>query len=272
MGNLPYEGAGEWSLDEKLKRIAEAGFDGIDIPWTPTIPGGPEAIERAPDAGLDWSVVVFPKSIEDLKPLAERFAGSGARQVNVQPDVRPFTVLEGIPYVLGWMEIARSAGLTVYFETHRDRMTTNLRYTLQLIDAIPSMMLVADLSHYVIGEEFAWPISDEDQALMHRIIERASGFHGRVASREQIQIALEFPQNRQWVDLFAGWWEEGLRLWRNRAGPDDELIFVTELGPPWYAISGADGNELSDRWKEAQTLKQLVRGIWERLESPTPRS
>src|SRR5207253_10432603 len=118
----------------------------------------------------------------------------------------------------------------------------------------------------VLGEEFAWPIPDDDMALMHRIVERADGFHGRVASREQIQIALDFPQNRQWVDLFAGWWEEGMRLWRERSGPDDELIFVTELGPPWYAITGPDGNEPSDRREEAHAMKQGVREIWERPE------
>ena len=70
--------------------------------------------------------------MDDFKGIAETFAGTDVRHVNVQPNVRPYTVLEAIPYVLGWLEAARDAGLTVYFETHRDRMTTDLRYTLQL--------------------------------------------------------------------------------------------------------------------------------------------
>ena len=53
-----------------------------------------------------------------------------------------------------------------------------------------------------------------------------------------------------------------LALWTRRAGPDDELILVAELGPPWYAITGADGRELSDRWAEAVLLKDHVREIW----------
>jgi hypothetical protein len=264
---LPHGGAAEWTLQEKIARIVEAGFDGLEVAWTPTLPIGPEALERAADAGLDWSVVVFPTTVDDLKPIAERFAGSDVRHVNIQPNVRPLTVLEGVPYVLGWLDIARDAGLTVYFETHRDRMTTSLPYTLQLIDAVPSMELVADLSHYLVGEEFAWPVSDDDHASMHRILARSSGFHGRVASREQVQVPISFPGNRQWLDLFAGWWEEGFRLWQQRADDDDELVFVTELGPPWYAITGADGNELTDRWLEALQLKQLVREIWARLET-----
>jgi hypothetical protein len=271
MERLPYNGAAEWPLEEKIVKLVDAGFDGLEVAWTPTLPIGAEAIQRAIDAGLDWSVICFPTTIDDFKPIAERFSGSTVRHINIQPNVRPLTVLEGIPYVLGWQEVAREAGLTVYFETHRDRMTTSLRYTLQLIDAIPSMQLVADLSHFLLGEEFAWPVSDENHELIHRILARSSGFHGRVASREQVQIPISFPYHRQWVELFAGWWEEGFRLWRARSNPDDELVFVTELGPPmWYAITGADGNELSDRWEEALMLKQLVGEIWERLELREP--
>ena len=190
--------------------------------------------------------------------------------MNVQGNVRPYTLREAIPLILGWLDVAKDAGLTVYFETHRDRMTTDLRYTLKLIDAIPAMDLVADLSHFVVGEEFSWPIGEGDEAMIQRILARSRGFHGRVASREQVQIPIGFPQHRQWLDLFLRWWEDGFRMWHNDAGPDDELVFVTELGPPWYAITGADGQELSDRWQEALLLKDHVRDIWARVESARP--
>ena len=48
------------------------------------------------------------------------------------------------------------------------------------------------------------------------------------------------------------------------AGEDDVMTFVVELGPPTYAIQGADGRELSDRWEEAVRMKDRVRAIWER--------
>jgi hypothetical protein len=268
MQQLPYTSEKEWSLEDKVRRLADGGFDGLEIAWTPTLPDGPRAIHLVKDAGLEWSVVCFPKTVEEFKPIAEEFAGTGVRHINIQPNVRPFSVREGVPYVLGWLELAREAGLRVYFETHRDRMTTGLRYTVELIDAIPSMRLVADLSHYVVGEEFSWPVSVESHALIRRILARSSSFHGRVASREQVQIPISFPYHSDWVDLFAGWWEEGFRRWRERATVDDELVFVTELGPPmWYAITGADGSELSDRWQEALMLKGIVRDLWARLDA-----
>ena len=97
---------------------------------------------------------LLPASVDDFKEVAELFAESDRAIVNVQGNVRPYTLLESIPLILGWLDVAQDAGLTVYFETHRDRMTTDLRYTLKLIDAIPAMDLVADLSHFVVGEEF----------------------------------------------------------------------------------------------------------------------
>jgi len=78
------------------------------------------------------------------------------------------------------------------------------------------------------------------QALVARILERSDSFQGRVAARGQIQIALDFPQNAQWVALFKAWWREGFVSWRARHLSDENLVFLCELGPPDYAITGAD--------------------------------
>src|SRR5581483_297819 len=126
------------------------------------------------------------------------------------------------------------------------RATTDLLLTLALLDAFPEMELTADLSHYLVARELSWPVREEDQRLIERVLDRAAALHGRVASREQVQISIDFPQNAGWLELFLGWWEEGLRRWRSRGRPGGTLIFTTELGPPWYAITGPDGEELSD--------------------------
>ena len=101
---------------------------------------------------------------------------------------------------------------------------------------------------------------------MHRIIDNCWGLHGRVASREQIQIQLSFTHQRDWLELFMGWSEYGFRSWRRRAPPDAVLSFLCELGPKEYAMTGRDGCELSDRWDEAQMLMSLVRELWRKIE------
>ena len=161
--------------------------------------------------------------------------------------------------------MAAEAGYELIIETHRDRMTTDMYFTLDLIEAVPDMVLCGDLSHFLVGREFTGPpLSEANQACMEQILERCGAFHGRVASREQVQVPFLFEHNKVWLDLYAGWWEYGFKKFKARAGEDDVLTFVVELGPPTYAIQGADGQELSDRWEEAIYLKDLVREIWDR--------
>jgi len=255
----------EWSLDEKLEMIRAAGFDGAGVRFLDRDYVGP--IARTLGAwGLSWQAQCYPKSVEELRPVLANVAEFGADHLNLQADVRPHTIAECVPYIEGWRRMAEDAGVPLHVETHRDRMTTDLFFTLRLLDRFPDLRLTGDLSHYVVGREFAWPVSEENHRLMRRIIDSCWGFHGRVASREQIQVQIGFAQHREWLELFMGWWEYGFRSWRRRAPADAVLTFLCELGPREYAMTGRDGYELSDRWEEAQLLMGRVRELWARLE------
>lgn len=255
----------EWSLETKLDMIHGAGFDGAGVRFFDR-DYVREVTARLREWGLSWQAQCYPKTVQELEPILRHVAEFGADHVNLQADVRPHTVAECVPLIEGWLDMGRKAGIPVHMETHRDRMTTDLFFTLRLLDRFPDLRLTGDLSHYVVGREFAWPISQENHRLMHRIIDNCWGFHGRVASREQIQVQISFPHQKDWLDLFMGWWEYGFRSWRRRAPKDAVLTFLCELGPREYAMTGADGYELSDRWEEAQLMMRLVRDLWARLE------
>ena len=255
----------EWSLDEKLDMIHAAGFDGAGVRFFDRDFVRPVA-RKLGAWGLSWQAQCYPQSVEDLAPVLANVAEFGADHLNLQADVRPHTIAECVPYIEGWRRMAEDAAVALHFETHRDRMTTDLFFTLRLLDRFPDLRLTGDLSHYVVGREFAWPISEENHRLMRRVIDNCWGFHGRVASREQVQVQISFPHHRDWLELFMGWWEYGFRSWRRRAPADATLTFLCELGPKEYAMTGRDGYELSDRWEEAQLLMRMVRELWARLE------
>ena len=190
MQQLPWKGETKWTLDEQLNHIVDAGFDGVSLSFTDAA-AAKEIAGEAIARGLRIQATYFPTTIDGLKPLFETIDGLGrlhVDHVNLQPNVRPRTVGECVPYILGWQAIAEDAGVPLYVETHRDRMTTDLPFTLELIDAIPSLQLTADLSHFLVGQEFALPISDKNHALIGRIVRRSRAYHGRVASREQVQV------------------------------------------------------------------------------------
>ncbi|MGL4966759.1 MAG: sugar phosphate isomerase/epimerase family protein [Inquilinus sp.] len=255
----------ELPLERKLAMIRDAGFDGAGVRFAD------DAYARQVTGflrahGLAWQAQCYPATVEDLRPILDRVRALGADHVNLQPDVRPYQLEECFPYIEGWRRLAAESGVPVYVETHRDRMTTDLITTLHLLDRFPDLRLTADLSHYLLGREFAWPVSAENHGLIHRILDHAWAFHGRVASREQIQLQISFAHHRDWLDLFMGWWEYGFQSWRRRAPPDATLTFLCELGPKEYAMTGPDGAELSDRWQEALLLKDMIRSLWRRIE------
>ncbi len=187
----------------------------------------------------------------------------GVLHLNVQPDIRPRRVADYIPLLEGWIRVAQDADMPIYFETHRNRMTTDLFFTLDLMDQLPEMRMLADLSHLLLGREFWYPISDEDELLVRQVLDRSGAFHGRVGSREQIQVEITFPQHKIWLDLFLRWWKHGFKSWQRRAGADARLTFACELGPPPYAISDRHGKDTTDRCEEALLLKSLVRNLFE---------
>lgn len=251
----------ERSLEENVQMIAQAGFDGVSAHCTNRDFFRRLAELRKPH-GLDAEGQCFPVTVDDLQPVLEIATELGLHHVDIQPDVRPRTIKECVTLLDGWRRLAEQVDFPVYIETHRDRMTTDLYFTLDLLDTRPDLPLLGDLSHFLAGREFPYPVSEENHALMHRIIDNCWAFHGRVASREQVQIEISFEPHRMWVDLFLEWWRYGFASWQRHAGEHDSLAFVCELGPKPYAIIGRDGNDTTDRWAESLMMRDRVRALW----------
>ena len=252
-------------LDQVCDMVAAAGYDGMAIDLGASDVAVAHAVRPFMDRlGLVPLIVAFPKTVASLEDTLLMARDFGAPFVDVIGQVMPLAIDDMVPVIETWMAMADRIGMPVQFETHRNCITNDLYVTLQLLDRIPGMRICADLSHYVVDREFWFPLSEQDLGLMSRILQRSDSFQGRVASRQQIQLQLDFPQHLKWVTLFKGWWREGLADWRRRNAAGD-CIFVCELGPPEYAMTGPDGREMSNRWQEALQIKAWVKEIWEEL-------
>ena len=193
----------ERSDAEAFEMVADAGFHGMCLDLGAS---DMKAARRTQPFferhGLGCMINAFPKTIEGLAPVLDMARTFNATYVNIIGQVMPFTVDEGVEMVSRWMDMAPQAEVPILFETHRNCITNDLFYTLQLLDRLPHMPICADLSHYVVDREFPFPLSDFDQSLIRRILTCADSFQGRVAGREQIQLQLDFPQHQKWVDQF----------------------------------------------------------------------
>lgn len=259
----------ELDTETRFRMIAEAGFSGVG--FDAGLPHRPYSelesyVPFCDEYDLDVLINAFPATAKDLDAAiaqAEMFKGR-CRFISIIGRVTPWHVDEVAQVTRGWLEQGARAGVPVYVEGHRNCMTNDLLFTLQLMDAVPELRMTADLSHFMVNQEWVFlPLSSEDQGLITRYLERSETFQGRIASPEQVQIQPAFAQHAKWVELFESWWLEGFARWQRRHdGSDNRCVFMCELGPPPYAITGADGLELSDRWKEAIVMKQRAEKLW----------
>ncbi|WHO82625.1 sugar phosphate isomerase/epimerase [Rhizobium leguminosarum] len=251
----------ERSVEQNVEMIMAAGFDGLSARCTDA-----EILRRISEAARPQGLIIqgscYPQTVDELKPVLELATKYGVDHINLQPNVRPRRLQDCIPILEGWRRLMEQVDFPVYIETHRDRMTTDLYFTLDLLDCFPDLKLLGDISHYLVGREFAVPVSDENHRMIEQILDHCWAFHGRVASREQVQIEISFPHHKIWVDLFMGWWEYGFRSWRKRSQPGAVLCYTCELGPQPYSITGPDGNDTTDRWKESLLLKGMIGELW----------
>ena len=266
-------GLPERSMEEAFAMIAAAGFDGACMdPAVAEIPACREQAHLFAGHDLGCMINAFPYGPDDMIPILDFAVEMRSCLVNVISGIMPIKLEDAVADVRRWMAEAAERDMPLLFETHRDGLLNDLYFTLQLMDLVPEMRLCADLSHFVVDRELRAPVPERDQAHISSVLQRSDCFQGRIANREQVQIQINFPQHQEWVTIFKAWWKEGMREWRRRNDDDATLVFLCELGPPPYAITDGDQNELSDRWEESLQIRNWAKEIWSELEQPTPSS
>lgn len=261
-------GQPEEPVDVHMERIAAAGYAGACL--DPNVSEIPDCLKLKPAfeaLGLKCMVNAFPHDVDSMQPLLEMAAEMNATQVNVIGGVMPLTAAEAVPTVETWLAMAEAYDFPLLLETHRNGTLNDLFFTLEVLEGVPELRLCADLSHFVVDRELQIPLSETDDRYFSTILERSDSFQGRISNNQQIQIALDFPQHQEWVAQYRQWWQQGMSGWYARQTHDATLNFLVELGPPAYAITGADQLELSDRWQEGLQIREWVEAMWSELDS-----
>lgn len=253
------------TAEERVAKIAEAGFDGINGALPP--PEQEDEWRRLLERhGLSFSVNAYPTNAGELeRVLAQAKAYGGIQHVNVQV-MTPFLVGDGAVRLLRELdECSARYGVAAFIETHRGTITQDLLRTVDYVDRLDKIRLTIDLSHYVVAGEMH-TVSGEAERLFGRLLRRTGAIHARVSNGEQVQVDVGENGEHPMLRHFERWWGEGMRQWRRAAEPGDALPFVVELGPPAYAITADEfagrTAEIGDRWQQSLLLMRTARRLW----------
>ena len=256
----------EARLDEALERAIAAGFDGVGVNIV-RVARTVGVVRVVGARGLYWEAQVLARDADQLAKIIDEAARVGAGHLNVQVAGPVARLADALSLLESLRRVADRAPLPVFYETHRGRLTNDLLFTLGILEEMPDLPLTCDLSHYPVAGEMELPLREDQLAAIDRLLRNARNFHGRISTTHQVQVAIEAPQHQGWLDQHRAWWKQGFIYWRSRASAGDVLPFMCELGPPPYAITAPDGRELTDRWVEAQRMREIVLGIWDEVSS-----
>jgi sugar phosphate isomerase/epimerase len=263
---LPLGAETEWTLDEKFRRVKDAGFEAVEC-WLD------QASEREHKDALDKHGLRLvlghhPFTLDDVRQTVAQAVRLKADFIFAQP-LHPYVSLsEAVPFLREARRIAHDQALPLFIETHRNNIPESLNQALQLIERMPEVRFTGDFSHaVVIGEFYGW----EDEGAIERmmpVLERTVHLHGRISNGEQVQVDVG-DGTGETAQFFVRIWETAMRYWLRDAGPGDVFPFATELGPPRYAITLPDGREFSDRWQQSLVMKRLAEQAWEQANRPS---
>jgi len=258
-------GAPEWSLEEKLMRLANAGgFDAVDR-YTAAEPKSESAVEEldglAKKYGFRVGMATSIDRLEQLDVAISLAKKAGTPYVDVMTG--PYTVpeTEAVRLIRAISDRFKAEKIALALQTHRGLVTQDLLRTVEYTKAVPDLRFDLDLSHYFVAGEVGEDLTPQALSAFEMILARAVMLDGRVSNGEQVQIDIGPSGDNPHARRFAALWKKVMVLWLKRAKPGDILPFRIELGPPNYAILDLQGREISDRW--AQTL--VLRTLAERL-------
>ncbi len=261
MEDLPWRGERPWSLPEQLGHLVEAGYTGYAVDLGASkAPAAADLAAAAQGTGLTATVMAFVPDEGVLNDALKYAATIGAQDLVLCAQHYTLDLDEAAALAARWHGIAAREGVRLELETHRNTLTNDLRFTAALAQRLPDEVeLAIDLSHYVVGAEIPPAPTPEIEGQVAALLQRAGSAQGRVASRCQVQVPLHHESSQPWITLARRWWKDAfVQILRRRAqtGSNRDVVFLTELGTAPYAITDADGVQVSDRWAEAALLRE----------------
>jgi sugar phosphate isomerase/epimerase len=254
----------EWPLEQKLRAIKEAGFDGVC--WA----GSLELGEGTKRHGLIFVGGMASGNAAEFPRLLQEQKDAGAHHVNVQLAGDEVLTPEALELALVLNHEGHKLGLEPAIETHRGTCTETPEKAYALADAYQKqtgerLPLSWDFSHFAVVKHLVPGNFTQRLILRPDLIQRAQQFHFRPFNGHHVQVPITdgqgnlTPEVKDWLP-FA---EALMKCWLNGNRDSGREIFsCPELGPVagGYALS-----TFPNSWEEVKILRGEIDQIWKKL-------
>lgn len=254
-------GMTEGSLAKTLKRISEAGYDGVEA-------GAPEERSARDEMAnlLDKYGLLFVGQQWTDGSNIEEHKRSFERQLRNNLELKPVSINShtGRDYydksqnseLIRYCNLTAGAlGAKLTHETHRGRFSFCLVNTVDYLRDIAGLRLTADFSHWCCVSE---SLLEAQHDLMERVFPHCDQIHARIGHEEGPQVS--DPRAPEWeyaVSKHLEWWAGVVESHERR---HDEMFPITvEFGPPNYMMTiPYEKKPVADLWELNLYMKELL--------------
>lgn len=255
----------EWTLDRKIKAVAEAGFDGITAALTP------DHRRAAEKYGLkDLLGFISTGNPDEFERMLREQKESGAVHINVQLDDHDTPPAVATRH---WIQLERLAekigGLVPSLEVHRDCCTETPEKTYEIAERYHKatgklIRINFDFSHFAVVKHlhpgnYAERLLERPELVQYSDQSHCRPFNGHHCQVGVVHKGALTPE----VVSYLAFVRALFACWKKAPRNQDRTLFVCpEMGP--YAVGGAGYNitGLPPAWPDAVRLRAELAKAW----------
>jgi hypothetical protein len=253
-----------WTLDEKLRTMKEAGFDGVC--WG----GSPELRAGCDKHGLIFVGGLASGNAKDFSQLLQEQKDCGAVHVNVQLAADDLLTPAALELALVLNGEGKRIGVVPGIETHRGTCTETPEKHYTLCDAYQKvtgelLTLSIDFSHFAVVKHLVPENFAERLLVRPDLIQHAQQFHFRPFNGHHVQVPITDGRGKltKEFDEWLPFAEALLKCWLDGNRDTNREIFICpELGP---VAGGYCLSTFPNSWEEAKILRVEIDKLWKKV-------
>ncbi len=235
-----------------LHEVKEAGYDAVEVGAPQTASERKDLVHMLADADLQYVAQQWTHG-ESASIHSDHFEEQYRNALELNPllvnshtgrDI--FSLDDNLSILTHAQSVEESCGVPVVHETHRGRWSFSGPGTKAVLDAMPTVKLAADFSHWCCVHE---SLLEDQDATVAQAVQHAYHVHARVGFSQGPQVP--HPAAPEWTEVLErhlSWWDAIIAA--RTADGTKTLVICPEFGPqPYMPTVPFTQQSIADQWQ-----------------------